>query len=161
MGIKSPIFHGAKAKVYVDNQLVGIFTTCTWGTAYDVHTAHVLGRHGVAQFTYTGMEAVRVSLTGFRVIGTGPYAIRAVPELKTLMSYAGIQIKVVDREDDTKEVAVLEDFHATEFNTGVNARAISDVSINGLARTIADETTDGAEPGNDTKITDGSPGNEG
>jgi hypothetical protein len=73
------------------------------------------------------------------------------------MSYAGIQIKLVDREDDTKDVGVMEDFYAQDFNTGVNARAISDVTVTGLARIISDETTDGAEAPNDTKITDGSP----
>jgi len=159
MGVKSPIFHGAKAKLYVNNQLVGIFTSCSWGSSYDVHTAHILGRHGVAQFTYTGHEAVRVNLTGFRVLGTGPYAIGAAPELKELMQHTGIQIRIIDRESDN-DVVTVEDCYLTDFNTGVNARSISDVSMTLLGRTISDETTDGSEPANDTKITDGSPGNE-
>lgn len=156
---KSPIFHGAKAILIIDNKIVGIFTQCSYGVNLDVHTAHILGRHGVAQFTYTGMDAVRVSLSGFRVINTGVYAINIAPELKELMTTEGIQIQIVDRETDATIMRV-ENCHLTDWSSGQSARSISDVSMSLVGQKFSDETTDGAEAPRAVSITDGSPSNE-
>lgn len=160
MGLPSPIFNGARAKLIINNQLVGIFTQCSWGVSNDVHTAHILGRHGVAQFTYTGMDAIRVNLSAFRVIGSSPYSLKVAAELKEMMQYRGIQIQILERDTD-KVVTTIEDCYLVSFDTGVAARTISDVSMTLVGRQLSDETTDGAEGPNDTKITDGSPGSEG
>jgi hypothetical protein len=153
---KSTIFSGAKAKLFIDNKLVGVFTSCTYSVSYDLAPAYILGRHGVAEFTYTGMAPVSLNLTGYRVIGSGPYAINVAPELKELISHSGVLIKVVDRETDKDILSVLDCF-CSGYSTGFNSRSVSDVSFTLLGRSLSDETTDGSEPSNDTKIGDGSP----
>lgn len=154
----SPIFHGAKAKVKLDHKVVGIFTSCTWSYANDLHIAYVLGRTGPAAATYTGREAVNLTLTGFKVIGAGAQTVHSAPQLKDLLSYPGVQIEILERGDSkTGDQTVMrcDEFFANNISSGVNARTISDITVTGQALSIADDIDDGSEPANDVKIDDG------
>jgi len=137
---KSPIIHGAIAKISIldeaTNRIIttGIFTSCTWSVSYDTHVAHTLGRHEPQAITYTGREAIRMTLTGFRVAGGSPFQILTVPALKELMNTQGIKVTIQQRggtdgkSKDSNLIEVTQCF-ATDFSTGVNARSVSDVSV--------------------------------
>jgi len=137
---KSPIIHGAIAKISIWDEatnrtiVTGIFTSCAWSVSYDTHVAHTLGRHEPQAITYTGREAIRMTLTGFRVAGGSPFQILTVPALKDLMNTPGIKVTIQQRggangkSADSNLVEVGQCF-ATDFSTGVNARSVSDVSV--------------------------------
>jgi hypothetical protein len=153
---QSPIFHGAKAKVFVDNKLIGVFTSVQYSKAYGLHVAHILGRHSPAAMTYTHQEAISISMTGFRVIDAGPYRLGLVPELENLMKHPGVNIQVEDRTNpQNPKIVVRGVLYGTNFSTGVNARSISDVTVTGLMPMMDDETSDDAEYPGATKIDDG------
>jgi len=164
---KSPIIHGAIAKVAIYDEatqqlkVVGIYTSCTWSVSYDTHVAHVLGRSQPAAISYTGREAIRMTLTGFRVAGGSPYQVGTIPALKELMNTPGIKITIQQRGGQNgtsadSNLIEVEEMFATDFSTGINARSVSDVSVSLIGITYREPGTkeDGSDPG-EVKITDG------
>jgi len=145
--MQSPIMHGARAKVQIQvgNSgplvTVGVFTSCTYSFGYDTHVAHILGRHGPVSVTYTGMDAVRLTLTGFRIINNSPFKIGTMPQLKDLMSYPGLSIQIEDRKTGAL-LARVEECFPDSFGSGNNARSVSDVTVTMLGKRFGNEDTD-------------------
>ena len=48
----SKVVTGARAKVYIDNQLVGIFESCTISNTTGTEAIHLLGRYSLMYCTY-------------------------------------------------------------------------------------------------------------
>ena len=163
---KSPILHGAIAKVGIVEdgriRVVGIYTSCTWSVSYDTHVAHTLGKHEPQAITYTGREAIRMSLTGFRVVNGSPFQVGTVPALKSLMQYPGIRIQILQRggtDGNSADATLMEvgELFATDFSTGVNSRSVSDVSVSmiGISYNEPGTPEDGSSGINPTNLTDG------
>jgi len=152
----SPILHGAKVKVVLNDRVVGIFTNVSYSKSYGMHTAHVLGRHSPAAFTYTHQEAIPVTMTGFRVVDAGPYKLNAMPELEDLLSASGVNLQLEDRTDPANPKIIMRGrLYATSFSGGTAARSISDITVQGLMATMDDETSQDAEAPGAVKIDDG------
>lgn len=67
----SKVLTGGRAVVSVDNQVIGVFESCTYGANIGVEPIHLLGRFGPAEITPTSYEAVTITCAGFRVVGSG------------------------------------------------------------------------------------------
>lgn len=135
---------GARAKVYVNNQLVGIFESCTWNRSYGTEAIHLLGRYSPDEIAITSSEAITLSCSGFRVVGNGVHVLPAVPKVQDLLNFEALTITVVDRQTGSTICTVIGCVPNGD-NGGVNARATSRVTVNYIGTIMSDESGDQAE----------------
>ena len=135
----SKVMVGGRAKLFVNNQLVGIYETCTYNMNVGTEPIHLLGRYSPAEITPTSYEAVTISCSGFRVVGQGPHVLPGVPKLQDLLALEGVTIAIVDRQ--TKQ-AILTAIGcvANSYNGNHNARATSRITVNYTGLRISDES---------------------
>lgn len=140
------VLTGGRARVYVDNQLVGIYDSCSYGVNIGTEAIHILGRYSPTEITQTSYEAVTIDCTGFRVVGSGPHALPKVPRLQDLLGLEAVTIAVEDRQ--TGEIIMTAvGCVPVRYNTGVNARAISKVNVSYQGLRLSDEEGDQDEAG--------------
>lgn len=135
----SKVMVGARAKIYVNNQLVGIYETCTYNMNIGTEPIHLLGRYSPDEITPTSYEAVTISCSGFRVVGQGPHVLPAVPLLQDLLGLEGVTISIVDRQTGTAILTAI-GCVANSYNGNHNARATSRITINYTGLRISDES---------------------
>jgi len=135
----SKVVTGARAKVYVDNQLVGIFESCTVSNTTGVEAIHLLGRYSPDEIVITSKEAVNVSCSGFRVVGNGKHVLPKVPKIQDLLGFEPFTMTVVDRQTGETMETILGCVPTTD-NTNYNAKATSRVNINYMGIRASDES---------------------
>jgi len=135
----SKVVTGARAKVYVDNQLVGIFESCTVSNTTGVEAIHLLGRYSPDEIAITSKEAVNVSCSGFRVVGNGKHVLPKVPKIQDLLAFEPFTMTVVDRQTGETMETILGCVPTTD-NTNYNAKATSRVNINYMGIRASDES---------------------
>lgn len=153
---KNKILTGARAKILIGENVVGLFNNCTWQIRQNKEPAFVLGRYSPAEITPTTQEAVSVTLSGYRVIDAGPYKVANATQLQNLLDEGDFVITVEDRQ--TKKVI----FKAVGcrvqgWSSGVAARGVSDIRIDIIGLMGEDESAvkgDGESAGA-AKLTDG------
>jgi hypothetical protein len=140
----SQVLTGARAKIYVNNQLVGIYETCTYNVSISTEPIHLLGRYSAAEITPTAYEAISISCGGFRIVGEGPHVLPAVPKLQDLLTLDTVTLAVVDRQSgDTILTAI--GCVPNSYSGNHNARATSRITINYTGLVISDESGDQSE----------------
>lgn len=140
----SKVMVGARAKVYVNNALVGIFETVTWNTSIGTEPIHLLGRYSGAEIAVTSYEAITLSCSGFRVIGNGVHVLPAFPKIQDLLALSSTTIAIVDRQTN-KNILTAIGCVANSANGNYNARATSRVSVNYTGLVLSDESGDQSE----------------
>jgi hypothetical protein len=139
---------GARALVYVNNQLVGIFESCTVANTLSTEAIHLLGRYTPAEIAITAKEAVNVTCSGFRVAGNGITVLPAVPLVQDLLNFEPFTIAVVDRQNPTAApLATILNCVPTTDNTNYNAKATSRVNISYVGTIYSDEAGAQSETG--------------
>ena len=138
---KAKVFTGSRAKVYVDNVLVGIFDSCTYAVNIGAEAIHILGRYSPAEITQTSYEAVTVNCSGFRIIGNGGHVLPKVPKLQDLLELETVTLAMIDRQDKTNTpVMVVQNCIPINYSTGANAKATSRVQITYMGTHAYDES---------------------
>lgn len=138
---KAKVFTGARAKVYVDNVLVGIFDSCTYAVNIGAEAIHILGRYSPAEITQTSYEAVTANCSGFRIIGNGGHILPKVPKLQDLLNLETVTLAMVDRQDQTNTpVMIVQNCIPINYSTGANAKATSRVQITYMGTHASDES---------------------
>ena len=135
----SKVLTGARGKIYVNNQLVGIFETITYNMNIGVEPIHILGRYSPDEITPTSYEAVTLNCGGFRIVGQGPHVLPAVPKLQDLLNLEAVTIAVVDRQTGETILTAI-GCVPNGYNGNHNARATSRVSINYTGLRLSDES---------------------
>jgi len=135
----SKVMVGARAKVYVNNQLVGIFETCSYNMSIGTEPIHLLGRYSPDEITPTSYEAVTLNCSGFRVVDQGPHVLPAVPKLQDLLTLEAVTLAVVDRQSG-KTILTAIGCIPNSYNGNHNARATSRVTINYTGLRLSDES---------------------
>lgn len=141
---------GARALVYVNNKLVGIFESCTVANTLSTEAIHILGRFTPAEIAITAKEAVNVTCSGFRVAGNGINILPAVPTVQDLLSFEPFTIAVVDRQATGPNPVPLQTILncvPTSDNTNYNAKATSRVNISYIGTIGYDESGAQSESG--------------
>ena len=136
------VMTGARAKVYVDQELVGIFESCNWNQNFGNEAIHILGRFSPDEIVITSAEAVPVNCSGFRIVGNGVHTLPKVPKVQDLLDLDELIINVVDRQSG-ETIFNLLGAKSVGHSGGVQARATSRVTINYLGTRMSDE--DGAQ----------------
>lgn len=135
----SKVMVGARAKVFVDNVLVGIFETCNYNTNIGVEAIHLLGRYSPDEITPTSYEAVTLSCSGFRVVKSGVHILPKFPKLQDILNLEAITISVVDRQSKETILTAI-GCVGTSMNGNHNARATSRVTVNYTGLRLSDES---------------------
>lgn len=135
----SKVVTGARAKVYIDNVLVGIFESCTVSNSTGVEAIHLLGRYTPDEIAITSKEAVNVSCSGFRIVGQGKHVLPKVPKIQDLLGFEPFTMTIVDRQTGETMETILGVVPTTD-NTNYNAKATSRVNINYIGIRASDES---------------------
>ena len=140
---KAKVMTGARAKIYVDNVLVGVYDSCTYAINIGAEPIHILGRYSPAEITQTSYEAVTVNCSGFRVIGNGGHVIPKVPKLQDLLQLEYVTLSMVDRQSvDNIPIMNVQNCIPINYSTGVNAKATSRIQVTYLGTHAGDEAGD-------------------
>jgi len=133
------VMTGGRAKLFVNNQLVGIYETCTYNMNIGTEPIHLLGRFSPAEITPTSYEAVTISCSGFRIVGQGPHVLPGVPKLQDLLALEGVTIAIVDRQTGQAILTAI-GCVANSYNGNHNSRATSRITVNYTGLRISDES---------------------
>ena len=140
---KAKVFTGARAKVYVDNVLVGIFDSCTYAINIGAEPIHILGRYSAAEITQTSYEAVTVNCSGFRIIGNGGHLLPKVPKLQDLLQLEYVTLAMIDRQkEDNTPILTVQNCIPINYSTGANSKATSRIQVTYLGTSASDENGD-------------------
>jgi hypothetical protein len=146
----SKVMSGARAKLAITRgnttQWVGIFNSVSWGMAYDVAPAYVLGRFSAASLEYTGQSTVGVSCSGWRVVGSGPHVAASMPKLGDLLTEnAGYMVIVIVDRQTGETIARIKDVKAESYSTSLASRDLEQVTVNFVGKRVDDESTENDE----------------
>lgn len=139
----SKVMHGGRAKIYVGNDLIGIFESISYSLSFGTEAIHILGRHGPAEIITTSVEAASLNCSGFRVIDDGGMVKPRVPKLSQLLALEGITIHVTDRVDPSKTVLLVTGCAVSSYSGGYNAKATSRISISYVGLVLTEENSVG------------------
>jgi len=140
------VITGARAQVYVNNQLVGIFESCTVSSNLGTEPIFILGRYAADEIAITSSEIVNVNCSGFRVVGAGVHTLPAVPLVQDLLLFDPFTIAVTDRQTGETIETIL-NCVPTSHNTNYNARATSKVNISYTGTIGYNEDANDNDPG--------------
>ena len=120
---------GARAKVYVDNVLVGLFDSCNYAVNIGAEPIFVLGRYSAVEIVPTSYEAVSVNCSGFRLIGNGGH-------------FEYITLAVTDRQGDPSDepIATIHNCVPVSYSTGYNGKSTSRIQISYVGTHASDES---------------------
>lgn len=121
-------FTGARAKLIINGKTVGLFSNCSWSIRQGKEPAFILGRFNPAEITPTFQEAVRMSLTGYRVVDAGPYAVASATLLRDLLNEEDFAIEILDRQSN-KTVFRAVGCRVEGWSSGAAARGVSDLRV--------------------------------
>lgn len=135
----SKVVTGSRAKVYVDNVLVGIFESCSVANSTGTEPIHLLGRYTPDEIAITSREAVNVTCAGFRVVGQGKHVLPKVPKIQDLLNFQPFTMAIVDRQTGQTMETILGCVPTTD-NTNYNAKATSRVNVSYVGIRASDES---------------------
>jgi hypothetical protein len=127
-------------------KVVGVFTNVSYGLAYDVQPAFVLGRFSPAELTYTAAEPIGITASGWRVIDHGPFTEDGgnMPKLQDLLTAEDMTFALYDRQTDKVVMTVTGVRHAG-FNTSVAPKSLEELSYNFVGLRLSDESGNNTE----------------
>ena len=154
---KSNILTGPRAKVFINSNPAGLFTSVTWSNRQEKIPTHIIGRYNPAEIVPTSQDAIQLSLSGYRVIDSGPYQALHATALRDLLHEEDFSIAIQDRQTG-KIIFQVVGCRVQGWSSGVNARAISDIRLDVIGIRADDEYTSqlGDEDVGASNIDDGS-----
>ena len=143
-GKAAQVMTGARAKVFIDTQLVGIFNNISYGLTYTADPIFILGAYGPQETVYTAQDAVNITCSGWRVIDHGPHTGAKMPTLTELLNHAYIEITVEDRQSN-KTLAAFRSCRPVSYNTTLANRQPAEVQVTFIGLKVDDETSTNSE----------------
>jgi hypothetical protein len=143
--------NGARAKLGIydpatgQTRIIGLFNSVSYGLTYDTQPAYILGRFSPAEIDYTAQNEVQIQCSGFRVIGHGPHKEAGVPKLQDLLLHEYMELTIIDRQREALgqdgRIAKFRNVRPTGYSTGMNARNLSELTVNFVGIQVDDEDT--------------------
>lgn len=133
---------GARAKVYVDNVLVGLFDSVDYSITIGTEAIHLLGRYSAAEITPTSYEVVTLNCSGFRLIGNGGHLLPKVPKLQDLLNLETVTVAVTDRQSaaNAAPILVVQNCVPVNLGSGYAAKSTSRLRITYQGTVAYDES---------------------
>lgn len=135
---KAKTFSGARAKIFVDDVLVGMFDSVSYGSNVGAEPIHTLGKFGPQEIVPTSYEAIQVQCSGFRIIGQGAYVLPKMPKLQDLLNLESVTISVTDRQTGSTIMTVVGCI-PTSYSSGHSAKATSKFNITYMGTKLEEE----------------------
>ena len=132
---------GARAKVKVNGQYVGVFDSCSYGGSIGTEPIHTLGRYSPSEISITSYEAVQVQCGGFRIIDQGVHILPSAPKLQDLLNFESIQLEVEDRQSG-KTIAIVKNCVPSNWGEQQNAKGTTKFNITYVGTVLSDESGD-------------------
>jgi len=132
---------GARARVKVAGQYIGVFDSCSYGGNIGTEPIHTLGRYSPAEISVTSYEAVSVSCSGFRIIDQGVHTLPAAPKLQDLLNFESIQLEVEDRKTG-KTIAIVKNCVPSNWGENQQAKGTTRFNITYVGTVLSDESGD-------------------
>jgi hypothetical protein len=139
---------GSRAKILINGQVVGLFTNCSWSIRQSKEPLFTLGRYSPGEIVPTSQEAVTVTLTGYRVVDSGPYKVANATLLKDLLNEEDFSIVILDRKTGLSLFTAV-GCRVQGWSSGVASRGVSDIRLDVIALRGEDEY--GASVGGDAE----------
>ena len=141
--LSSKTLSGARLKVGIldgaDVKWVGIFTTVSWGNTMDAQPLYVLGAFAPVEIIYTAAEAVRVTASGFRIVGQGAHKATNMPYIQNLLDSQYLTLVIYDRQT-TQTIATISDVRVLSYDTTSTARNPQEMTVTFMGRIVSDES---------------------
>lgn len=153
------VVHGARAVVRISGSganagvPVGIFSSFGYGLSYDIQPAFILGRFSAAELGYTGVEPVRCTASGWKVVNNGPHIAAQFPTVQQLLFHEYIQIDVLDRQTD-KVIAIIKDVRPESYSSTISTKALTETTHSFVGILLDDESVQNVEGGSTTPAPD-------
>lgn len=132
---------GARARVKVAGQYIGVFDSCSYGGSIGTEPVHILGRYSPPEISVTSYEAVSVSCSGFRIIDQGVHTLPAAPKLQDLLNFESIQLEVEDRKTG-KTIAIVKNCVPSNWGENQQAKGTTRFNITYVGTVLSDESGD-------------------
>ena len=132
---------GARAKVRVDGNIVGIFDSCQYGANIGTEPIHMLGRFSPDEISVTSYEAVQVSCSGFRIIDQGVHVLPAAPKLQDLLNFENVQLEVEDRQTGAN-IMIVKNCVPSNWGEAQQAKGTTRFNISYIGTVLSDESGD-------------------
>lgn len=132
---------GARAKVRVNGELVGMFDSCQYGANLGTEPIHTLGRYGAQEIAITSYEAIQVACSGFRIIDQGVHVLPAAPTLQELLSFESIQLEVEDRQSG-QNIMIVKNCVPSNWGEAQQAKGTTRFNITYIGTVLSNESGD-------------------
>jgi hypothetical protein len=129
---------GARARLYINGNLIGVFTSASYEVNYGVSPIYILGRYNAAELVYTDMDTVTVSCSGFRVLNKGPYGSISIPKLQDLLNHQDFSLYLEDRQGH-QQIMTVQNVRPLGYSTSTSARGVQDLSARFMGTVVNDE----------------------
>jgi hypothetical protein len=140
---RAKTMHGSRAQLSINGTIVGIFNSVSYGVEYEANAVYILGRFNAAEIALTGMNVINIQASGYRVVGSGPYAVSEVPKLQDLLNHEDITLAIFDRQSTTGEpIMQVTGVRPTGWNTSISARGLQDLTVTFQGLALSDESGD-------------------
>lgn len=142
---------GARAKVRVDGNIVGIFDSCQYGANIGTEPIHILGRYSADEISITSYEAVQVACSGFRIVDQGVHVLPAAPQLQDLLNFDSVQLEVEDRQTGVN-IMIVKNCVPQNWGEAQQAKGTTRFNINYIGTILSDEAGDQDESDGATSL---------
>lgn len=132
---------GARAKVRVDGNIVGVFDSCQYGANIGTEPIHILGRYSADEISITSYEAIQVSCSGFRIVDQGVHVLPAAPQLQDLLNFDTVQLEVEDRQSGSN-IMIVKNCVPQSWSEAQQAKGTTRFNITYLGTILSDESGD-------------------
>ena len=139
---KAKTMVGARAKVYVDNVLVGLFDSVDYTVTIGTEAIHLLGRYSAAEITPTSYEVVTANCSGFRLIGNGGHILPKMPKLQDLLNLETVVLAITDRQAaaNSEPILTVQNCVPVNYGTGYAAKSTSRIRMTYQGVVASDES---------------------
>jgi hypothetical protein len=139
---KAKTMVGARAKVYVDNVLVGIFDSVDYTVNIGTEGIFLLGRYSAAEIVPTSYEIVTANCSGFRLIGNGAHVLPKMPKLQDLLNLETVTLAITDRQSPANAQPILTVMNCipSTHGTGYSAKSTSRLRVTYQGISASDES---------------------
>jgi hypothetical protein len=138
----SNIVHGARAKVLINNKLIGFFSNVSFGLTYEAQPAYVLGKFAPASIDYVAQDVVQITASGWKVAGAGWHDGAGLPKLQDLLTADYMDFLVMDRVSNA-QLAHIKNVRATSASGGFSNRQLSESTFTFMGIYISDDSASG------------------
>lgn len=138
----SKTFVGARAKIFINNILVGLFESVDVSASIGTEPIFTCGKYGAQEIVVTSYEAVSLNCSGLRIIGNGGHVLPKFPKLQDLLNLEGVTLSVSDRQAKAGDPPILVAHNCipSSYSTGYSAKSTSKIRISYQSTNIEDES---------------------